>query len=571
MGIYFLVELKILDRNSEIIYEKAAIPLGLLVRTADLTQEMRVQVREWHIAKTDEDRDAAIKTVDKAHVALKELIAEQKNRIIMEEGKEVLDNLLVAVDKYVAEAHNCVETHAAHMKYGTHETNLSQSMRDAGFELRKAVIAVIEMRIGAAKNLSEQNSQTADRSIKISIIVLILAGLVSLSIGIYLTLSITGILNIIVRTVSKVENGDMTARSELERGDEFGTLANSIDSLALKLQSIIKDLRVDSDSLASSAEELSVVSNQLVNIAEESVSQSMTVTSTTNRMSTSINAIASAAEEASVNTEDVASAIEQVSTSINDMTNTIQEASVNVNEVAGIAEYISTGMNIVVNSVERMKIGINQIASNANKTCEVIDDATAGYNKATQAISKLGAAAKEMGEFAKSAKVDDIVRYIEGIQISTGEAVTAMNNVSSIIAKINKSVKFIYDCINQQTGVSYDIASNVEKTNMSVKHVAESIGKVAKEGKNILRNASQVNRGVDSVSRSMMEIAKGSMDIARSAEIASKGTKVVNYNVIDMNQAAQNSVQGAKQVSRNAYELARIASGLKSVVDRFRV
>jgi len=342
--------------------------------------------------------------------------------------------------------------------------------------------------------------------------------------------SITSPLHVVVAAISKIEKGDMTVRVGLERKDELGILSKALDSLIARLQVIFKNLQLSSDTLAGSAEELSSIGKQ--------------VTSTTEKVTANINAMASSATQASVN----------------------------ANEVAGTAEQMSTNMNTIASAVEEMSASISQIASNAGEANKISNEATVKSSEATEVMNKLGVAAKEIGHVTEVIKkiadktnllalnatieaasagesgkgfavvageikelanqsassADDIARRIESIQSGTGEAVKVISDVSDIIAKISHSVEIISTHVDQQTKASNEIANNVAQVNVGAKRVASAIG----------------------------EVAKGSKDMSRNAEEVAK-------NAI--------SAESTKQINQGADELARLASGIKSVLIDFQI
>jgi len=342
--------------------------------------------------------------------------------------------------------------------------------------------------------------------------------------------SITRPLGIVVDAISKIEKGDMTVRVGLERRDELGILSKALDSLSARLQTIFKNLQLNSNTLAGSAEELSSIGRQ--------------VTSTTEQVNVNINAMASSATEASVN----------------------------ANEVAGTAEQMSANMNTIAAAVEEMSASIRQISNNASDAHKIAGEATAKSIEATKTMNNLGVAAKEIGQvtdvikriaektnllalnatieaatagtagkgFAvvaneikelanQSAKsADDIARRIEGIQNGTGEAVAVINGVSGIIKKINHSVEVISNHVAQQTKAGNEIANNVAQVNIGAKRVASAIG----------------------------EVARGSKDMSRSAEAVAKNSI---------------SSQNTKQINEGADALAKLASNIKSVLNNFEI
>jgi methyl-accepting chemotaxis protein len=531
MGIYLIEKLKYVDGNSEEIYEKALIPLGLLAETGYLAQEMRIQAREWKLAKTDEGRVAALKTLDGLNAALKDLIEQQKDRVIHELGKRPLNEMLAVANNFTEEMHAFAKTHTDRCPLsGITTADFTPSLLNAGAELRNAFGAAKDMRTGNANKLSAESREAVSKATTLSIQILIAVLLISIALGIFLTRSTLHPLNIVVEALSKIEKGDMTVRVNLDRKDELGILSKALDSLSAKLQSIFRNLRQNSDTLAGSAEELSSIGRQVVGATEQ--------------VATNISAMASGAEEASVNT----------------------------NEVAGSAEQMSTNMNTIASAVEEMSASISQISGNAGEANKVASEATAKACEATEVMNKLGAAAKEIGQvtdvikkiadktnllalnatieaasageagkgFAvvageikelanqSSKSADDIAHRIDSIQVGTNNAVAVISGVSDIITRINQSVEAISNHVDQQTKASNEISSNVAQANIGAKRVASAVS----------------------------EVAKGSRDIARNAGEAAKNAT---------------SLQGAKHINQGADELAKMASDLKSVLSQFKV
>jgi len=559
IGIHLLNSLNTLDEEMGLLYEKGAVPLGMLVKTAEQAQELRVNMMRWQLAKTDKSRTEIIKAMDESYAIIKEVISKQRELVIEEAGKKLLDDLQFSIDKIMVEMNNYVKTAKIDSNTGASAEELPPALLNAVGEMFKAGNGAIGNTVNSTKELSDGASKRTHHDKNIAITLLIAVLLISIISGIFLTLSITKPLHTVVNALSKIEKGDMTVHIGLEREDELGVLSKALDNLSAKLQSIFKNLRQDSDALADDAKELSIIGKESAETAEKNMSSSVT--------------IASEAEEASVN--------------VNAMASGAEEASVNANEVAGAAEQMSTNMSTIAAAVEELSASIKQISSNAGEANKVANEATVKSNNATGVMNKLGAAAKEIGQvtdvikkiadktnllalnatieaasageagkgFAvvageikelanQSAKsADDISKRIEGIQTGTGEAVTVINDVSDIIVKINQSVESISGHVSQQTKASNEIASNVAQANTGAKRVASAIG----------------------------EVAKGSKDIARNAGEAARGINVMSQNVAGMAQNAKDSAREAKEINRNSDGLAKLAGDLKSILSQFKM
>ena len=554
IGVYLIENLIDLKERAAFLHDKGILPLELMARTVEQTTLLRVYARDIRLAGTAEERSNVIKSMEESQDILRNLINEQMTMAIREEVRVLLQSLQNTIDTFIKNMHIFV----SNINQGKSNEFAENDIRIVA-EMGKIIHNAMEEKIRTTEIITQENDAMVIKAQRISIVVLILALIISLCIGIYLTLSITKPLNIVVKEINKMANGDMTVRSNLERKDELGMLAKALDNLAIKMQGILKSLYADSNILTSSSEILISVSNQLASGSEESVSQSNTVASTTEQMAVNINAMASGAEEASVN----------------------------ANEVAGAAEQMSVNMNTIAAAVEEMSASINQIASNAGQTRKVASEASAKAGDATDVMNKLGAAAKEIGQVTNVIKkiadktnllalnatieaasageagkgfavvageikelanqsaqsADDIARRIEGIQGGTNDAVEVIHDVSDIIVKINQSVEAIADHVEQQTRASNEIASNVAQANTGAKRVAGAIS----------------------------EVAKGANDVSRNAGEAAKGAIDVSSNVVGMSQVAKESAEEAAKVKQSSSDLVKIADKLRKTVSQFKV
>jgi len=617
IGIYSIQSVKSLERRSSLMYERGAVPLGLFVITSDEINKLCLQARNWRLSKTDEGRATALKAFDKSYANLKNIIAQQKELVLAENGKEVLDNLQATIDKYASDVHAYTSKTTIRSPFsgGLTAIDFSSDILESEIKMNRALDAARETRVHAIRTLSEQSSREYSNDRIYSTVILIVAVLLSIAIGSYLTLSITKPIRRFAREFSKVEKGDMTIRMGLSGKDELGMLAKSIDSLISKLHEVFTNLRRDSDTLANSAAELSDISTQLASGAKETSAKTTSVSSAMEQMSANIKSIAGTAEESAANVVNVTNAVEAVAGNINAMASGAEKASENASEVAGAAEQMSANISTIASAIEEMSASINQISGNAGAASKVAGEATVKSGEATGAMSRLGIAAKEIGQVTDIIKkiadktnllalnatieaasagaagkgfavvageikdlanqsaqsADDIANRIQSIQTGTDEAVTVINEVSEIIEDINQSVEAISNLVGQQTKASNEIANNVAQANIGTKRVAESMGEVAKGSKEIARNASEANMGARHVVVAMGDVAKGSKEIARNAGEAAGGADEVSHNVFSVSQVAEKSAQGASQINHGAGELAKLASNLKSVLSQFKV
>ncbi len=554
LGIYLIATMRSMDERDTVLYEQGADPLATLVGTNGETGLLRVFARNIALAKTSEERRIWLDSIYSHKKTLKDDTDDLIKTALSDEVRKEARDLDIAINRYMDATADYVKV----IDQGG-PTTFTPALNSAAKDMMTLVDALSQRKVSSAKEMADSNTEIANNAITVAITFLIVIFVLSLIIGFYMTFSITRPLKIIVDDVKAVEAGDLTTAVNFDRKDELGELGKAQDSLSGKFRTVLKGMRINSDTLAGSSEELSAVSRQLASGAEETVNQSNTVASTAEEMAVNINAMVSATEEASVN----------------------------ANEVAGTAEQMSANMNTIAAAIEEMSASINQIASNTSEVREIATDATSKSADATNAMNKLGIAAKEIGQVTDVIKkiadktnllalnatieaasageagkgfavvageikelanqsatsADDIAHRIEGIQTGTNEAVDVIKKVSDIIEKINGSIVAISGHVSQQTKASNEIASNVAQANTGSKRVASAIG----------------------------EVAKGANDISRNAGEVAKGATNVSNNAVGMSKAAKESAQGASQVNQSASDLAKIAEELKRTISQFKV
>ena len=373
---------------------------------------------------------------------------------------------------------------------------------------------------------------------------------------------------IIIKPISKVTDifkgisegeGDLTQSIPIHSDDEVGMLARYFNKLMDTLRGPIGETKAVVDSLAAAAEEMSSVSRQLSSVSEETANHANEMIARTERAKTNIEAMAGASEQASMSANEVASAAEQMSVNMNTIAAAVEEMSASISEIsdnagstrniAGEAREKSGNATRVMNELgtAAKEIGhvTDVIKKIANKTNLLALNATIEAASAGEAGKGFAVVASEIKELANQSaqSADDIARRVDGIQNSTGNAVEAIRDIGDIIEKINLSIEAIAGHAVQQTKAGNEIANNVAQANIGAKKVAGSISEIASGDHEIAKNASEVAR--------------------RISQIGSGASA--------MNQAAQESNNGSSQVNNSAGELAKMASGLRAVMGKFKV
>jgi len=496
--------------------------MGALFEAVELTQEQRIalavqaaMLREADIARILADMDTALNE-DAGANGVSETLASNLPTAL----SGAVEPALAMADALEARAGGSVDTSAEAFS-DLCEKALEQNFR--GWDVAVAELdRLLEIRIASL------------RSDGLFALIILLIG-VSAAIGLAVVISrgITRPIRNVAEMLKDIAQGegDLTRRLNLSSRDEIGELASHFDSFVEKLQGIVGKMASTTHAVASSASDLSVVSEQT----------SHSVRLLSDRTAT----VAAAAEEASANTLSVAASKEEAATNLTSVAGATEQMSATVGEIASNAERarsISLDAAQQAATVSRMMQELGRAAQEIGKVTETITEISSQTNllalNATIEAARAGAAGKgfavvanEIKELARqtSQATEDIKGKIDGVQGASGTAIADIERITAVIAEVGNLVNGIAAAIEEQAVVTKDVAGNISQASAGVREANERVGQTA------------------SVSRLMAE------DIAGVSQVA------VEIRA------------GGEQVQASASGLSEVAAELRALAGQFKV
>ena len=365
------------------------------------------------------------------------------------------------------------------------------------------------------------------------LIVILAASLLGSILNFSFSRIITGSLERLIRLARDLAQGegDLTKRLNVDSKDETGELAKWINLFVEKLQSIIKDVSVNADTLSQASSQLSEISLQMQQGAKQAFDNS--------------NNVASAAEEMSANMNSVSAASEQASSNVTIVAGSAEEMAATVGEIAQRSERARAITNDAVQKANGASVKINKLGDAAldiSKVTEVISEISEQTNllalNATIEAARAGEAGKGFAVVANEIKelagqtaeaTKQIKGKIDGIQHSSNETVDEIKVISQIINDIDEIVSTIAAAVEEQSSATQEIAGNVQ----------------------------QASAGINEVNQNVAQSSLVSQQIAR--------------DIADVNQASSMLSDSSSLANTNAEELATLSSQLNEMVRRFKV
>ena len=269
-----------------------------------------------------------------------------------------------------------------------------------------------------------------------------------------------------VMTMGEMANGNLTTQiPKLKRKDELSTLLASLQSLQLKMQTVVQDIKDSSIELACMSHEVS---------------------------STSAN-IAQGANEQSASFEEICATVEAI-------TENIHQSTYNANEARSASESALHQMREVVASTQRSAKATQEIADKV----QLINDIAFQTNILALNASVEAARAGEAGK--GFAVVATEVRKLAAFSRSVAEEIVDMvEKAQSMTRDAEKLVNETIPKIENATSLVIEIATNSDEENQGMRDINNAMQQL----NNVTQSNSQDSQLMTGNAERMLEKAQG--------------------------------------------------------------
>lgn len=405
------------------------------------------------------------------------------------------------------------------------------------------IISETVEKLNTLSSMMKEDQNKAVSSAKASLILTLIALGISIVVSAILGISsiifigsiITKKLNSIVQFSNEIANGNLNVNSvEYEGNDEVAQLSRAMNSMKVKLQTMIQEINAVSGYVTERSGELNIAANEVKASSQQ---------------------VASTMQELSGGAEEQAGSATQLSLLMDEYLEKVNEAANSGNEIKSASTEVLSltedGNKLMKVSQEQMGL-INQIMKSSVNKVNGLDDQTKQISRLVKVIKEIAdqtnllalnaaieaaragehgrgfaVVADEVRKLAEqvSYSVSDITKIVGGIQAESNSVAVSLQTGYAEVEKGTEQIQLtgqtfqkIYEAVNSMSANVSDISSSLEQVSINSSHMNQSIGNIAAVSEESAAGIEQTSASMAQTNHSMEEISDNAQSLSELAE-----------------------------------------------------
>jgi methyl-accepting chemotaxis protein len=613
IGIIGIINLKTLDSEGTMLYEKMTVPISYLSDVSTSFQRVRINSRDIIYANDPKEIDKYSSTITELSEKISLLIKDYEKCIITDDMKKAFEEFNTVRVGYRENLSQIVQLAKANKDAEAYSILFGDAKKTAMDE-QSAIDNMIELKVAEAKKTSDNNTATA-RSATMTMIMTLITGIIlSLFLGIFLTLSITRPVNEVVKTAKRLAEEDLSNLTDALTAASIGDLSKSVDvktqELVIKSEDeigilgntfnqMIAKFQQSGKAVAQLKASLEQVSNETLMLAKSALDGQLATRGDVSKfkgtyremvdgLNKTLDAVVNPINETNIVLQKVTNRdmtvrvkgdykgdMEKLKIAVNstvgNLDTALQQVAQGAEAVASASQQISAGsqslaqganeqassLEEVSSSLEEMASMTKQNADNANQAKTLASEANGNAAQGKQAMARMSDAINKIKD--SSDQTAKIVKTIDEIAMQTN--LLALNAAVEAARAGEAGRGFAV--------VAEEVRNLAQRSAQAAKNTADMIAESVKNSEEGVKIATDVAKSFESIAGSNAKVDSLIAEIAAASQEQSQGIDQVNTAVAQMDKVTQLNAANSEESASAAEELSSQAEELQNMVAQF--
>lgn len=333
------------------------------------------------------------------------------------------------------------------------------------------------------------------------------------------------------------QEGDLTARLQVNSNDEIGTIATSFNKMLENLQHIINRVQKTSVEVQNASENML----EKTNISREAT---IKVQSSMSNLNESIQSQASSMEESSTAMDDMAVSVQRIA-----------ESASSITELAvATSEQANDGSSVIQKSVSQM----TTIHDAVNATSEVVERLITHTKYIDTAVQSISNIAEQTNLLALNASIEAARAGEQGkgfavvadeVRKLAEQSKTAATDINQLLHQIQQDTETASSMMSQGRSEAFEGIHVIREAGNSFTTIVEQVNKVSTQMQDISATAEEMAASAEEMNASLNNIASISTEVSSETAATAQSAE---QKVITMNEMTQTAKQ-MKQTVEESY------------------
>lgn len=358
---------------------------------------------------------------------------------------------------------------------------------------------------------------------------------------------ITSIINNIVEGMKQMATGNLTYKmKKINRKDELGTLAKSMDTMQYSVKDIIQAIIIETDNI-----------NEALAVSGKNISE---LTANLEDASSTIEQLAAGMDETAASTQEISATSVEIENAIETIAGKAQEGAMSAVEISKKALSLKDSSIARQNDANDTRINIKKAMDDALEKSKEVEKIKVLSDAILQISSKTNLLA--LNASIEAARAGEAGR---GFSVVAEEIRNLAENSKSTVNEIQSTVSIVFEAVNNLADTSKQILAYIETK------VVEGYKESVQVGENYEKDAEYVNGLVTDLSATSEEILSSIKTISEAIEEISKSSNEGAVGTSDVADRVSTIKDRANEIKAGTERVNLSTEQLKNQVSKFKV